>query len=60
MKAEGELSTFLQRLQTRTSWPGGRRRSARSHHPDGQEFIRVLNQHRSARGLQFGAAAETP
>ena len=39
---------------------GSRRRSARSHHPNGQEFIRALNQHRSASGLQFVAAAETP
>ena len=37
-----------------------RRRSAHSHHPNGREFIWALNQHRSARGLQFVAAAETP
>ena len=37
-----------------------RRRSACSLHPNGQEFIRVLNQQRSARRLQFVAAAETP
>ena len=37
-----------------------RRRSACLHHPNGQELICALNQHRSARGLEFVAGAETP
>jgi len=34
-----------------------RRRSACLHHPNGQELICALNQHRSARGLEFVAGA---